>query len=238
MTEPRLWGLVAAAGRGERMGPDTPPKQYHRLAGRCVLDWSIAALRSTPGLAGLIVVRPADDAGAWAQTGLAADPTLLSCRGGASRQVSVQRGLEGLREAGAAEADFVLVHDAARPAVKPACIARLIAAVAGDRDGGLLAVPLRDTLKRADNDGRVAATPARDGLWLAMTPQLFPLGRLHAALEACGEMTITDEAQAMERLGARPRLVAGDPGNIKYTYAEDAVWLEQALAGNAREAGQ
>ncbi|MEX0386173.1 2-C-methyl-D-erythritol 4-phosphate cytidylyltransferase [Spiribacter onubensis] len=229
MNSPLYWGLVAAAGQGRRMARDDLPKQYHRLAGRSVLAWSVDALRQVSGMAGVMVVRARGDDSDWARLGLDSATDVRSCRGGHTRQASVLAGLEALRAWGAADGDRVLVHDAARPAVTAAAIQRLIEAVGDDRDGGLLAVPVRDTLKRADEHGRVSETADRTGLWQAMTPQLFPLGRLRDALVACADMAVTDEAQAMERGGARPRLVIGDPANIKYTYPDDARWLEHAL---------
>jgi len=226
----RLWGLIAAAGSGQRLRAETP-KQYHQLAGRPVLAWSLDALCQVPDIAGVMIVRAADDA-LFDRASLRRDDRVRDCAGGAERQDSIRAGLAALRDWGAAETDGVLVHDAARPAVSAADIARLIEAVADDPDGGLLAAPVRDTLKRADAAGRVAETPSREGLWQAMTPQLFPLGRLHSALAR--DTRVTDESQAMEGLGARPRLVAGDPGNIKYTYPEDIDWLSSAIERNRR----
>ena len=227
MTEYRLWGLIAAAGTGRRMGL-AYPKQYHPIAGRPVLAWSVDALLGLREIAGVMVVRSADDP--YFEAALPCrDSRRRDCIGGAERQASVQAGLAALRDWGADAADAVLVHDAARPAVTRADIRRLIDCVADDPDGGLLAAPIRDTLKRADHEGRAASTPSRDGLWQAMTPQLFPLGRLESALMMASDAAVTDEAQALERLGAKPRLVAGDPGNIKYTYPEDARWLAWAL---------
>lgn len=228
----RLWGLIAAAGSGQRLRAGTP-KQYHHLAGRPVLAWSLDALFQVPDIAGVMIVRAADDA-LFDRASLRRDDRVRDCPGGAERQDSIRAGLAALRDWGAAEGDGVLVHDAARPAVPAADITRLIEAVADDPDGGLLAAPVRDTLKRADAAGRVADTPSREGLWQAMTPQLFPLGRLQTALAR--DTRVTDESQAMEGLGARPRLVAGDPGNIKYTYPEDIHWLASAIERNRRRA--
>ncbi|TVO62306.1 2-C-methyl-D-erythritol 4-phosphate cytidylyltransferase [Spiribacter vilamensis] len=204
------------------------PKQYHAIAGRPVLAWSVDALLGIPAIAGVMIVRSADDTCLEAVMPRG-DPRWRDCIGGGERQASVQAGLAALRDWGADATDRVLVHDAARPAVTQGDIRRLIDHVGDDPDGGLLAAPVRDTLKRADDEGRVASTPSRDGLWQAMTPQLFPLGRLESALAMASGAVVTDEAQAMERLGARPRLVAGDPGNIKYTYPDDARWLAWAL---------
>jgi len=226
----RLWGLIAAAGSGQRLCADTP-KQYHHLAGRPVLAWSIDALLEGADLQAVVVVRAADD-GRFEHIEQYRDERVSQCIGGAERHESVRAGLVALRERGAAETDPVLVHDAARPAVPAADIARLIETVADDPDGGLLAAPVRDTLKRADAAGRAVETPSRQGLWQAMTPQLFPLGRLQAALARGGP--VTDEAQAMEALGARPRLVAGDPGNLKYTYPDDREALVGAIERQRR----
>lgn len=227
MTDYRLWGLIAAAGVGQRMDSEGP-KQYHRIAGRTVLGWSIDALLGMPDVTGVMVVRSADDR--YFEAVLpSGDSRCSDCVGGAQRQASVRAGLAALRHWGADADDRVLVHDAARPAVRRDDIRRLIEHVADDPDGGLLAAPVRDTLKRADRDGRIASTPSREALWQAMTPQLFPLGRLESALAMAADDAVTDEAQAMERLGARPRLVTGDPGNIKYTYPQDAYWLAWAL---------
>lgn len=216
-----------AAGTGQRMG-STRPKQYHAIAGRPVLAWSLDALLGIPAIAGVMVVRSADDTWLEAVMPRGGSPW-RDCIGGSERQASVRAGLAALRDWGAGANDRILVHDAARPAVTQADIRRLIDDVGDDPDGGLLAAPVRDTLKRADDKGRVASTPSRDGLWQAMTPQLFPLGRLESALDLASGAAVTDEAQAMERLGAKPRLVAGDPGNIKYTYPDDARWLAWAL---------
>lgn len=210
------------------------PKQYHRIAGRPVLIWSVDAMHALPEIAGVVVVRASDDAH-FHTVMPDRGPRLRDCAGGADRAASVQAGLAALRDWGAGADDRVLVHDAARPAVQPAEIRRLIEAVGDDPDGGLLAAPVRDTLKRADAAGRALETPPRDGLWQAMTPQCFPLARLEAALATAVEGPVTDEAQAMEHLGARPRLVASDPGNIKYTYPEDADWLAWILTRRQSE---
>lgn len=227
MSERRLWGVMAAAGAGLRAG-DARPKQYHQLADRAVLAWSLDALLAVPDMAGIMLALAPGDHQAAALPA-AEDPRVHTCTGGADRAASVQAALRALTGIGAADTDRVLVHDAARPAVAVADIQRLIQAVGDDPDGGLLACPVRDTLKRSDDEGRVAETVAREGLWQAMTPQLFPLGRLQAALESVGE-GVTDEAQAMEHSGANPRLVPGSLANLKYTYPDDALLLERWLA--------
>jgi 2-C-methyl-D-erythritol 4-phosphate cytidylyltransferase len=221
-----VWAVVPAAGRGERMD-DPTPKQYHRLAGRAVLQWSIEAMLEVDAIRGVMVALAPDDRH-WHRLAAAGHPRVHTCTGGAQRSASVRAGLQALLDRGAGPTDAVLVHDAARPAVRVTAVKRLLAAAAGEADGGLLALPVRDTLKRDGGDHRVADTIARDGLWQAQTPQLFPLGRLMRALEQA-DASVTDEASAMEWLGARPRLIEGDVGNIKYTYAGDHPWLTEQL---------
>ncbi|MDE2567081.1 MAG: 2-C-methyl-D-erythritol 4-phosphate cytidylyltransferase, partial [Burkholderiales bacterium] len=142
--------------------------------------------------------------------------------GGATRADSVARGLQALRERGAGDADWVLVHDAARCLLRPAWVERLIQACLGDAVGGLLALPLADTLKQAKGD-RVAATLDRQGKWLAQTPQMFRLGLLQHALAqaAAAGVAVTDEAGAIEQLGLAPKLVPGDIENLKLTWPAD-----------------
>lgn len=228
MSAERLWAVVPAAGEGGRLGA-ARPKQYLPVLGRTVLEWSLQALLDGVPLAGVVVVLAPQDT-LWPRLPLAGDPRIRACEGGVSRHASVARGLAALDRQGAAPEDAVLVHDGARPCVRPADIRRLADAAAGSPDGGLLAAPVRDTLKRAAGAGTVAATVSREGLWQAFTPQLFPLGALRAALAACGDTPVTDEAEAMERHGARPRLVEGAADNIKLTYASDLPLVEAILA--------
>lgn len=224
---PRRFALVVAAGQGSRAGLGGP-KQYHRLAGRRVIDHTLAALAAVPGLAGIGVVLAPDD-----ETPVGDDERVRAWRvGGATRAESVYSGLVALAQAGARDTDWVLVHDAARCLVQPADIQALIDACIDDPVGGLLAVPLADTLKQADAEGRVQRTVPRDDLWLAQTPQMFRLGALRAALQAhaaSGFAGITDEASAIERAGGRPRLVRGRTHNVKLTYPEDFIVAEAML---------
>jgi 2-C-methyl-D-erythritol 4-phosphate cytidylyltransferase len=149
--------------------------------------------------------------------------------GGASRAATVRNGLQALRmQEGAQPRDWVLVHDAARCLVQPAQIEALISACEHDAVGGLLALPLADTLKCASPEGRVAATLARADKWLAQTPQMFRIGTLLDALERTGER-VNDEASAIEALGLAPRLVPGSSQNFKVTYPEDFAWAEALL---------
>ena len=226
MPEPaRLIALVPCAGSGARAGTQQP-KQYQPLAGRMLVQHTLAALAAVARINRVLVVVAPSDATLEAQPGVEA----AHC-GGATRAESVFNGLAHLRAAGAADTDWVLVHDAARCLVTPALVDALIdTCLAGDA-GGLLALPLPDTLKVAQG-GRSVQTMAREGKWLAQTPQMFRLGRLHAALEAHvagGFAGITDEASAMELAGCQPLLVRGSALNLKVTYPEDFALAESIL---------
>ena len=222
------WCVVPAAGRGRRFGGDVP-KQYLRLHDKPLLLHTLERLAAHPRIAGLMLVVAADDA-SWAQ-GLVEvlGKPLLRVTGGAERADSVLAGLRAL-PASVAVDDCVLVHDAARPCVRAADISRLID-LAVPAGGGLLAAPLRDTLKRADAQGRVAATEPREARWRALTPQLFPRAALEAALAAAAAsgIAVTDEAMAMERAGHAPLLVEGSEDNIKVTTPADLALAEFIL---------
>jgi 2-C-methyl-D-erythritol 4-phosphate cytidylyltransferase len=224
----RSWCVVPAAGRGARFGADRP-KQYVALAGRPLIEWTLDRLAATPCIAGIVVVLAAGDTG-WRARERIGDTPLLTATGAGERSGSVLAGLRALpREVG--DDAFVLVHDAARPCVRSDDIARLVehGAAAG---GGLLAAPVRDTLKRADGETRVAATEPREARWRALTPQLFRRGELVAALERAQAegITITDESMAMERAGHRPLLVEGAESNIKVTTPADLALAEYLLS--------
>jgi 2-C-methyl-D-erythritol 4-phosphate cytidylyltransferase len=226
----RLVGLIPAAGQGARLGQDAP-KQYLDLDGRPMLAHAARALLADPRVELAFVVLAPDDrrwaAYDWSAFGDRLAP--LWC-GGASRRDSVFNGLVAMANVVELE-DWVLVHDAARPCLAAEDLARLIDAVLADEHGGILAVPLADTLKRADAEGRIAATEPRAALWLAQTPQMFRHGTLLRALGAVAEAT--DEASAVEALGLRPRLVSGSVRNLKVTYPDD-VEIAARLLGKAR----
>ena len=227
---PRCLALLPCAGSGARAGTGLP-KQYQPLAGRPLVRHTLAALTAVPRIARVLVVVAPGDA---RLSDLGAPVEVRAC-GGATRAESVFNGLGWLLAAGAAPADWVLVHDAARCLVTPAQIEALIDACWRDPVGGLLALPLADTLKRAEG-GRVAATLEREGSWLAQTPQMFRLGALHAALAAhagSGFAGITDEASAIEAAGQRPLLVRGSAHNLKVTYPEDFALAEAILRSRA-----
>ena len=231
MSDARYWALVPAAGIGKRMGTAIP-KQYLLLAGRPVITHTLETLLRHPGLAGVVVAIGAEDEW-WPEVaaGLGADKPLHVVTGGAERCHSVCRGLDALRGLAAPD-DWVLVHDAARPCLGVADLERLMVTLADDAVGGLLAVPVRDTLKQADSAGRIATTVDRAALWHALTPQMFRLGLLHEALCAAlaRGLLVTDEAAAMEAAGFAPRLVEGRADNLKITRPEDLALAEFYLS--------
>ncbi|MBI3533677.1 MAG: 2-C-methyl-D-erythritol 4-phosphate cytidylyltransferase [Burkholderiales bacterium] len=221
---PRFWALIPCAGTGSRAGADGP-KQYRPLAGQPLVMHTLAAFAAVPRLhRTLVVLAPGDDF----LDGLEL-PFLVAKCGGATRAQSVLNGLRALVAQGAQEADWVLVHDAARCLITPAQIMGLMDALAQGEVGGLLAHKLPDTLKREVN-GRVAARLDRSDKWLAQTPQMFPLGLLRRALLQAGDH-VTDESSAVEALGLAPRLVAGSAQNFKVTYPEDFALAEAVLRG-------
>jgi 2-C-methyl-D-erythritol 4-phosphate cytidylyltransferase len=181
----------------------------------------------------LFVVLASDDAGYATHVGVLAGVQTLPC-GGGTRAQSVRNGLAAIADFVQPD-DWVVVHDAVRPCVDPASLERLAQAMEGEAVGGLLAMPLADTLKRAAADGsdRVAATPSREGLWCAQTPQMFRYSLLRQALDAVDATRVTDEAQAVEAMGQSPLLVHGSPMNIKITYPEDLAPAEAIMARSA-----
>jgi 2-C-methyl-D-erythritol 4-phosphate cytidylyltransferase len=211
------------------------PKQYLPLLGRPILLHTLERLGRYPRLRGLVVGIAADDA-YWPTLTVDIPNLLTAYIGGAERAETVLNGLRAL-EPYASPDDWVLVHDAARPCLRHSDIDALLADVAGHADGGLLAVPLGDTVKRADHNGCSEETVSRTGLWRALTPQVFRLAALRAALEAAlaEGLEITDEASAMEFSGARPRLVPGRADNIKITLPEDLALAELFLREQERE---
>ncbi|MCW5624554.1 MAG: 2-C-methyl-D-erythritol 4-phosphate cytidylyltransferase [Burkholderiales bacterium] len=222
----RFVALVPAGGRGSRLG-GTRPKQYLPLAGRTLLFHTLSRLVTHPALSAVhLVIAPDDvdfDTFDWRELG----PKLDVVRaGGDTRADSVLNGLRAIRDR-VAESDWMLVHDAARPCVSHALIDRLIATLRDDAVGGIAALPVADTLKRADPEVRIGATVARSGLWQAQTPQMFRHALLLEALERVDRTTVTDEASAVEALGLRPRLVEGDAENLKITYARDLLLAEK-----------
>lgn len=228
-----LWCVVPAAGRGLRVGGDLP-KQFLPLNGSTVMQCTLDRLCLLPAEA-VIVPVAADDARAAALS--YRDPSLLRfVTGGAERADSVLAGLEAIANQ-AEDTDWVLVHDVARPCVRIEDIEHLLSVIAEHPVGGLLANRVRDTMKRGQGD-EVAATVPRDDLWHALTPQVFRYGLLRRALLSARAdgVTVTDEAQAVERLGERPLLVEGARDNLKITWPED-LGIAEAFLRLQEEAG-
>lgn len=232
----RCFALVPCAGSGSRAGT-AQPKQYEPIAGKSMVMHTLAALGSVERLSQVVVVVSPDDSHAWPQAPeWPANFQRVAC-GGATRAESVFNGLtqlleEGRRNPKGVQAhDWILVHDAARCLITAVEINRLIDECLHDDVGGLLAIPLPDTLKAAVN-GRVSQTLPRQDKWLAQTPQMFRAGQLYAALKAKAAENfegITDEASAMEMAGFSPKLVVGSPHNFKVTYPPDFALAEDLL---------
>ena len=215
---PRHYAIVPAAGSGSRFGSEKP-KQYLDLLGRPLIYHTLAALTACPDIERVWVVLAPDDPW-WPQydwSGLGHKLETVRC-GGATRAESVSNGLQAAAMV-ATDDDWILVHDAARPCLSAAMLERLFTELADDPVGGILAVPVADTVKRADADQRVAATEPRDGLWQAQTPQMFRYGQLQKSLK--NEISVTDESGAIEAAGLKPKLVRGDSTNLKVTWPAD-----------------
>ena len=225
---PRHYAIVPAAGSGARFGSEVP-KQYLPLAGLPLIHHTLAALCACPRIDRVwVVLSPGD--GWWGDydwSALGAKLEVVFC-GGATRAATVGNGLAAAAGV-VADDDWVLVHDAARPCLSQAMLDALCDELAGDPVGGLLAVPVADTLKRADGRQRVVATEPRDALWQAQTPQMFRYRLLCDALAASG--ALTDEAGAVEAAGFSPRLVRADASNLKVTYPADLRLAELILQG-------
>lgn len=227
---PRIWFVVPAAGASRRLGGPVP-KQYLNLAGRRVIEHALEPLLSHASIAGGVVVLSADDQD-WPKLPAALRDRVTTAVGGRERCHSVLAGLGAL--SGAAEEDWVLVHDAARPCLGETELSRLVERCRGDAVGGLLALPVADALKLEDGAGRVERTVPRERLWRAQTPQMFRYAALLDALQQADLAQVTDEAAAMELRGVRPRLVRGSETNLKVTYAQDlelAGWILRGRDG-------
>ena len=216
----RNWAVIPAAGVGRRVGAPIP-KQYLELAGRRVIDHCLSVFVQHPAISGIVVPLDSHDA-YWPDTEFADHPSVRRCNGGSERCHSVLNALDTLAEH-AMEQDWVLVHDAARPCLRREDLERLLEMVPLDPVGGILAVPVRDTMKRSEGLRHIVQTVARDGLWHAFTPQMFRLGPLRRVLRQAIELDllVTDDANAVELAGLSPLLVEGHADNIKITRPED-----------------
>lgn len=221
--------LIPAAGSGSRMG-EAIPKQYRLLAGKPMIYHALHTLCDTTRISTVCVVLAPDDT-EWLQhdwSEFSGKIRVFNC-GGATRAESVTNGLKALYAAGyALDQDWILVHDAARPGLSTILVNRLLDQLADDEIGGLLAVPLADTLKRADDIDRVIRTEPRERLWQAQTPQMFRAKLLLEALKKA-PANITDDASAIEALGFSPKLIMGDAYNFKVTYPQDLKLAELIL---------
>jgi 2-C-methyl-D-erythritol 4-phosphate cytidylyltransferase len=197
------------------------PKQYLNIAGRRIIDHTLERLLDHPCIGGVYLALSAQDH-IWQRCEFSADPRVHTVEGGKERYHSVLNAL-GLLKQKAADDDWILVHDAARPCLSCDDLDRLITTLIDHPVGGLLGVPVRDTLKSVNAQGRVEATVSRDGLWHALTPQMFRLGMLYGALQSAVErgVPVTDDASAIELSGYQPLMVEGDAANIKITRPED-----------------
>jgi len=228
---PMIWAIVPAAGIGSRMQADRP-KQYIDLAGVSVIKRSIEVLFSLNKIEGVVVAIAASDRW-WAEVNFDDSEIvkkIMVVEGGAERSDSVLSALDLLAER-ASDDDWVLVHDAARPCLRADDLASIVSQLWDHPVGGILAAPLSDTIKRSDDKDEIVETVERSGLWRALTPQMFRLGLLRRALLQSKKdgVAVTDDAQAIERLGLRPKLVKGDAGNMKITNPGDILVAEEII---------
>jgi 2-C-methyl-D-erythritol 4-phosphate cytidylyltransferase len=230
---PNFHVIIPAAGFGSRMGSEIP-KQYLPIAGRPLILHTLDVFAACPRIASITLVLSADDH-LWDAVSLSVNRVLdlklkVQRCGGETRAATVLNGLQSMRGEVAAD-DWILVHDAARPGLTGALLNHLLDTLQNDPVGGLLAIPLADTLKRADREQRVANTEPRESLWQAQTPQMFRYDMLKRALQGAGGAP-TDEAQAIETLGLKPKLVPGELRNLKITYAQDLALVEAILSAD------
>ena len=230
------WVIIPAAGTGQRMQADRP-KQYLDILGKTILEHTLLAFNHPDVINGIVVSLAGDDP-FWPviKTGLSdLNVPLYEAKGGAERCQSVHNALQTLHKLASPE-DWVLVHDAARPCVSWQDILRLVDILKDHEVGGLLASPVKDTIKRASDNGRVESTVDRHGLWRALTPQMFRYGVLQKALQQAldQDRQVTDDASAIEQLGLQPQLIEGSSDNIKITTPEDRQLAEYFLSRAAR----
>jgi len=231
---PRFWAVIPAAGIGTRMEMATP-KQYLTLQGRAIIEHVLLRFCEHPAIAGIVVALAPEDP-YWGKLEIIGHERIRTVTGGLERCHSVLNGLRALQEV-ASRDDWVLVHDAARPCLRHADIDKLIDILSGHTAGGILAIPVRDTMKRAGPGNEIETTVDRTELWHALTPQMFRLGLLERALAGAvaAERLVTDESQAVEIAGYRPLLIPGHPDNIKITHRSDLPLAELFLSQQEKE---
>ena len=232
MNTPRCWALVPAAGSGTRLGGERP-KQYVEIAGKPLLAHTLKSLAKVSEILGIAVGLAGDDRW-WHEHIVVSDRILGTYIGGASRAETVLLGLEYLKRHVDAE-DWILIHDAARPCIRPSDIERLISERGDGSSGALLALPMPDTMKQSNGRDQVERTISREGLWCAQTPQLFPYRTLRDALQRSDLATITDDSSAMEAAGHTPRLVLGGSDNLKVTTRDDLELAALILEARCQE---
>lgn len=225
----RYWAVIPAAGIGTRMCMETP-KQYLTLHGRTILEFTLARFCEHPSVSGIVVVLAPEDP-YWETLAVSRHEKITTAVGGVERYHSVQNGLAALKGM-AGRDDWVMVHDAARPCLRREDIDHLIETLEDHSVGGILAIPVRDTMKRAGDDNAIRETVDRESLWHALTPQMFRLQLLEKCLDrAVAEShPVTDESQAVEQAGYHPLLVPGNPDNIKITHRNDLPLAELFLS--------
>tara|TARA_Y100001936_G_scaffold94253_2_gene92791 strand:- start:22632 stop:23345 length:714 start_codon:yes stop_codon:yes gene_type:complete len=225
----KFFALIPAAGYGARMKTNLP-KQYLSLRGKPMIYYAVRTLYLYPDITNVLVILSPEDSEwfkyDWSE--FSSKLIVLNC-GGATRSKSISNGLISILKSSLIDDDdWVLVHDAARPCLSEKLLKKMLNELSNDKVGGLLAVPISDTLKRSSND-RVLRTESRDGLWQAQTPQMFRFKLLMDALCKPDSITMTDDASAVEALGLSPKLVLGDMHNIKVTYPKDLSLAELIL---------
>ncbi len=235
----KFFALIPAAGSGSRM-ENKLPKQYLPLAGRPMIYHALRTLCRSPGIVSVFVVLAPDDS-EWLRHDWSefSGKLVVFNSGGVTRSMSILNGLKAAPDASSiGDSDWVLVHDAARPCLSEALLNKLMNELADDAVGGLLAVPLADTLKRSDVSNRVEHTESRKGLWQAQTPQMFRYKLLVDALSRPSSIAMTDDASAVEELGLHPKLVLSDARNLKITYPQDMILAELILRAQLEGYGE
>jgi 2-C-methyl-D-erythritol 4-phosphate cytidylyltransferase len=239
LSKPRLWVVMPAAGAGSRMQAIVP-KQYLSINGAAIIEHAIKVFLDNHEIQRIMIPLAENDQ-SFSQLNIAKNRRVATTAGGSSRAHSVLNGLNALSAEGShllvKDSDWVLVHDAARPCLSSALLEHLIDSLRDDEVGGILAVPAKDTLKRASKTQTIMATVDRSDIWQAQTPQMFRYGILKAALTSAIEqnLNITDEASALEYMGYQPKLVVGDAKNLKVTTPEDLALAEFLLSGPVGE---
>lgn len=231
---PRYWFVIPAAGIGTRMNAGKP-KQYLILGSRTILEHTLSRIFSLPNLAGVVVALSPEDTH-WKSLTIFNNPLIHIATGGASRAESVLNSLDYL-SGRASSKDWVLVHDAARPCVTLASIKKLCDELTDSQIGGILSVPVSDTIKRVADLNEIQATVDRSPLWQAQTPQMFRYQLLRDCLTSAltNNQNITDESSALELCGYKPLVIEGRSDNIKVTRPDDLVLAEFILQQQEKE---